>query len=278
VQSTQRAPLLPQAVSAPPMVQTSFVSQQPVHVVAQLGLPASTVGAVQILTGSVGAAGIGAQVSPRAKHSADDVHSWSGPMGVVAHGPRWQVVVIVIMAQHTSPAGHPVELVHVTPDAPLLLLEAPPPLELPITEFPPLLALPPTIDPLLDPPPLPLDPPLLELGLSPVGTAFASSFPASGPGTVSSLPPHADSAKAAKAATRNSDPRRAIIFTRSSRSSKTNQETITYRSTRCHYRQEFAGFRRKATNPAAPRASTRAATCLHAGSKNRERARRRDRV
>ena len=47
------------------MVQTSFVSQQPVHVVAQLGLPASTVGAVQILTGSVGACGIGAHVSPR---------------------------------------------------------------------------------------------------------------------------------------------------------------------------------------------------------------------
>jgi hypothetical protein len=141
-------------------------------------------------------------------------------MGVVVHGPRWQIVVIVIMAQHTSPAEHAVELVHVIPDAPLLLLELPPPLELPPTKgFPPLLALPPTIDPLLDPPPLPLDPPLLELGLSPTGTPFASSLPASGPGTVSSLPPQADSAKAAKAATRNSDPRRALIFTRSSRSS-----------------------------------------------------------
>ena len=198
-------------------------------------------------------------------------------MAVEGHGPRWQVVVIVTMAQHTSPAGHAVELVHVTPDAPLLLLELPPPLELPPTKgLPPLLALPPTVDPLLDPPPPPLDPPLLELG--PIGTAFASSLPASGPGTASSFPPHADSAKAARAATRNSDPRRAIIFTGSSRSSKTNQETITYRPTRCHYRQEFAGFRRKATKPAAPRASTRAPTCLHAGSKNRERARRRDRV
>ena len=173
-------------------------------------------------------------------------------MAVVAHGPRWQIVVIMIVAQHTSPAAHPVEVVHVTPDAPLLLLELPPPLELPPTKaLPPLLALPPTIDPLLDPPPLPLDPPLLELG--PIGTAFTSSLPASGPGTPSSLPPHADSAKAAKAATRNSDPRRALIFTRSSRSSKTNQETITYRSTRCHYRHEFAGFRRRATKPAAPR-------------------------
>jgi hypothetical protein len=47
------------------MVQMPFVSQQPVHIAAQLGLPASTVGAVQILTGSVGAAGIGAHVSPR---------------------------------------------------------------------------------------------------------------------------------------------------------------------------------------------------------------------
>jgi hypothetical protein len=192
------------------MVQTAFVSQHPVHVVAQLGLPASMVGALQILIGSVGAAAIGPHVSPRVKQSAVDVQSWSGPIAVVGHGPSWQAVVIMIVAQHTSPRRHVVEVVHVTPDAPLLLLELPPPLELPPTEFPPLLALPPTIDPLLDPPPPPLDPPLLELGLA-TGTAFASSLPASG--TVSSLPPQADRARAARAATGNADPRRALIFT-----------------------------------------------------------------
>ena len=86
-------------------------------------------------------------------------------MAVVAHGPRWQIVVIMIVAQHTSPAAHPVEVVHVTPDAPLLLLELPPPLELPPTKaLPPLLALPPTIDPLLDPPPPPLRPAAARTG------------------------------------------------------------------------------------------------------------------
>jgi hypothetical protein len=41
VQSTQAAPRLPQAVSSAPMRQVPFGSQQPVHVVAQLGAPAS---------------------------------------------------------------------------------------------------------------------------------------------------------------------------------------------------------------------------------------------
>ena len=72
------------------MVHMPDVSQQPVHVVEQLGLPASTVavGEVQILTGRVGACGIGLHVSPRAKHSADDVQSWRGPMAVEGQGPR----------------------------------------------------------------------------------------------------------------------------------------------------------------------------------------------
>jgi hypothetical protein len=206
------------------MVQMPDVSQQPVHVVEQLGLPASTaaVGEVQILTGRVGACGIGPHVSPGATHSAVDVQSWRGPMGDEGHGPRWQAVVIMIVPQHTAPARHIAELVHVIPDAPLLLLELPPLLALPpTTTFPPLLALPPVIDPLLDPPP-PLDSPLLEPALLPIGTLLASSttLDASDSEAVSSLPPHPKSANVATATTRSAGPRQALNFTMSSRSSE----------------------------------------------------------
>jgi hypothetical protein len=83
VQSTHEDPPLPQAVSSTPMVQIPFESQHPVHVAEQLGAPAS--GGRQIMTGSVGACGIGPHVSPRAEHSAADPQSWIGPIAVEGH-------------------------------------------------------------------------------------------------------------------------------------------------------------------------------------------------
>ncbi len=93
---------------------------------------------------------------------------------------------------------------HATPFEPPLLLD--PPGE-PLLEPP----LDPTLPP-LDPPLPPLEPPVLEPPSSPTGAmsppsslAFDASGP--GPGTVSSLPPQAHAASAARATTREPDTR-----------------------------------------------------------------------
>jgi hypothetical protein len=87
------------------MLQTPFESQHPVQNDEQL-IPASTGGALQILMGSVGATASGPQVSPRVRQSVSDVQSWIGPIGVEGHGPSWQLVVIMMVAQQTSLPGH----------------------------------------------------------------------------------------------------------------------------------------------------------------------------
>jgi hypothetical protein len=144
-------------------LQVPVASQHPaVHCAAHV-FPASG-GALQIMTGIVGRPGIGPHVSPRTTHSADETQSWSGPIGDVGHGPRWQLVVIWIEPQHTVPPVQSSALLQVIPGvvAPELLpLAEPPPVELPPMRLPPpLVLLPPTTTPLLDPPlpPLLLDP------------------------------------------------------------------------------------------------------------------------
>jgi hypothetical protein len=124
----------------------------------------------------------------------------------------------MMVAQHTSPAGHAAELVHMIPFTPLLLpLPTLPPLLVlpPIIVFPPLLALPPIVDPPLDPLlPAVAPPPVLEPVLA-AGTAPASSMPldaSPGPGTASSLPPHADRASMMRAMAHGVGPRRAPIL------------------------------------------------------------------
>jgi hypothetical protein len=87
------------------MLQTPFESQHPVQNDEQL-IPASTGGALQILMGSVGATASGPHVSPRVRQSVSDVQSWIGPIGVEGHGPSWQLVVIMMVAQQTSLPGH----------------------------------------------------------------------------------------------------------------------------------------------------------------------------
>jgi hypothetical protein len=139
-------------------------------------------------------------------------------MGVDGHGPRWQDVVIEIMPQHTSPAGHPAELTHWIPDVPPLPL-----LALPPNIVPPLLALPPSIVPPLVllpplcPPPLLLAPLVATGATPPASSATLDASP--GPGTVSSLPPHA-AASTVRPMTHDVGPRRTPIFDISSRSSK----------------------------------------------------------
>jgi hypothetical protein len=87
------------------MLQTPFKSQHPVQNDEQL-IPASTGGALQILMGSVGATASAPHVSPRVRQSVSDVQSWIGPIGVEGHGPSWQLVVIMMVAQQTSLPGH----------------------------------------------------------------------------------------------------------------------------------------------------------------------------
>lgn len=90
----QVAPFTPHAVSAPPMLQAPFKSMQPVHTTGFEG-------ALQILTGIVGAIAMGPHVSG-AGHSVADAQSWIGPIGLEGHGPSWQAVDIVVNApQHT---------------------------------------------------------------------------------------------------------------------------------------------------------------------------------
>ena len=60
----------------------------------------------QILMGSVGATASGPHMSPRVRQSVSDVQSWIGPIGVEGHGPSWQLVVIMMVAQQTSLPGH----------------------------------------------------------------------------------------------------------------------------------------------------------------------------
>ncbi len=93
------APSVPHAVSGAPTLQTPIGSQQPVHVAEQL--PPSVVGALQTLIGSVGATASEPQMSPGVLHSAVDTQSWTGPMGVIGHGPDTQAVVVNVAAQHT---------------------------------------------------------------------------------------------------------------------------------------------------------------------------------
>jgi hypothetical protein len=80
-------------------LQTPCASQQPVHVVEQI--PPSIVGTLQDLTGSVGRRGSGPHWAPGVLHSADDVQSWTGPRGVIGHGPDVQAVDNDIVPQHT---------------------------------------------------------------------------------------------------------------------------------------------------------------------------------
>ncbi len=187
------------------MLQTPFESQQPVQNDEQL-TPASAgeAGALQILIGSVGAWASGPHVSPRVTQSVSDVQSWSGPIAVAGHGPGWQLVVIMMVPQHTSFRGHSVVVVQATPETPLLL-ELAPPLEPPtapllLTTGPPLLEL-----PLTTPPPPPLADPLPEGGSELLAPSASLSAPASE--AVRSLPPQADTPASTAATPRNVDMR-----------------------------------------------------------------------
>ena len=187
-------------MSSSPPRQAPVESQHPPPHSAAQPEPASAVGLPQILMGSVGAKGTGPHVSPWVKHSESDEQSWRGPMADDGQGPTWQLVVVEIVPQHTSPLGQVARLVQVTPPAPLevapmdppLVLDPPPVLDPPLLlENPPLLETPPLV-PTVPPPPLiplssPCEPP-----------PAPSPLDASAPGAelANSLPPHADPARA----------------------------------------------------------------------------------
>jgi hypothetical protein len=188
VQSVQLWPRVPQAVSSAPPLHVPVESQHPEQVAAQFPPPVVVPG-LQTMMGRVGAAASGPHESPRG-HSEVDAQSWIGPIGVAAHGPTWQLVVIAIVPQQTVPAGQFAALVQATPAG------APPP------GVPPLELLPVTTASLLDPPPAPvppllLNPPPLDVlsspwGMGPVPPSAPVDAAPSGPGSVASLPPHAD--------------------------------------------------------------------------------------
>src|SRR5580658_6036099 len=79
--------------------------------------PASN-GAWQIMIGSVGAADTGPQVPPAGTQSDERVHSWSGPIGVVGHGPTWHSVVALTVPQQIWPVMQPAELVQLSAESP----------------------------------------------------------------------------------------------------------------------------------------------------------------
>lgn len=176
-----------------PTRQAPVESQHPPPHSAAQPEPASGIGLLQILMGSVGATGSGAHVSPGVKHSESDEQSWRGPMADDGQGPTWQLVVIEIVPQHTVPLRQVALLVQVTPPAPLELAPMAPP---PVLDPPLLLENPPLETPLLfppDPPPVPL-PPLIPLSSPCEPPPAPSRLDASAPGSelASSLPPHAD--------------------------------------------------------------------------------------